>query len=200
MFAPAVNLRQARRFASLPNTLDRVSGLEIGLLLVCGSLAALAVGMLNLPFRVPGHAILRAVFPMAAGLALVPRRSAGLVMTTGAILTTIAMQLGGVGGLQVAAVTGLITLGPLLDWATAGKVMGWKLYARFVAAGAVANFVSFAVRFAVAKLGWESSVGHSFMSFWSIALASFVLCGGLAGFLSAAVWFRLRVTDDLRRP
>jgi hypothetical protein len=29
---------------------------------------------------------------------------------------------------------------------------------------------------------------------------SFILCGAIAGLISAAFWFRLRGGDDLRRP
>ena len=44
-------------------------------------------GAVGLEPGIPGHAILRAVFPMVTGLALVPRRGAGTVMGLGAMLT-----------------------------------------------------------------------------------------------------------------
>ena len=75
-FATRSNLRTASRLPTLSSE-AKVSAAELATLLACGALAALAIGLLHLQFRVPGHAILRAVLPMAFGLALVPRRSAG---------------------------------------------------------------------------------------------------------------------------
>lgn len=205
MFSPATNLRQASRLPALAPSDERVSALEIGLLLGCGALAALAVCLLHLSFRVPGHAILRAVFPMAAGIALVPRRSAGLVMTAGAVLTTALLRFGNFGEIQSAAFVSLVALGPMLDVALAGAPLGWRLYARFAIAGAAANLLAFAARFLLAfllrhggsgngaggGLGGGLGGGHDFLSFWPLALLSFALCGAVAGILSASVWFRL---------
>ena len=81
----------------------------------------------------------------------------------------------------------------------AGRAQGWRLYARFAAAGAIANLLAFAARVGTSFLGWELAGSRQFTSFWSFALASFLLCGAVAGLVSAAVWFRLRVDDDLRR-
>src|SRR5262245_51475745 len=100
MFSPSVNLRQASRLTGLARTDASISALEITTLLVFGALAAIAVSMLHLSFRIPGHAILRAVFPMAAGLAVVPRRSAGMVMAVGAMVTTALLRIAGVGEIQ----------------------------------------------------------------------------------------------------
>ena len=214
MFAPAANLRQATRFATLARADQRISAREIALLLACGALAAWATSMLFLTFRVPGHAILRAVLPMAAGLALVPRHSAGLVMAAGALITTAFLRFGNVGDIHFAALVSLLALGPMLDVATKGASVGWKLYARFAAAGAAANLLAFVCRLALAivvrrgsgggmgggggtggGMGGGIAGGHDFLAFWPIALASFVLCGAVAGLVSAALWFRLR-TDD----
>jgi hypothetical protein len=226
MLSPAANLRQASRVPTLSRSAERISAREIVILLTCGALAALAVAMIHLSFRVPGHAILRAVFPMAAGLACVPRRGAGLVMTAGAILTTALLRVGDFGDIQSAALVSLIALGPLLDLALAAAPLGWRLYARFAAAGAGANLLAFAARFAFAFLfrqfgggggggggngmggGMGTGMGggfgglgplaggHDFLSFWPVALASFTVCGAIAGLVSAAVWFRLRATGD----
>jgi hypothetical protein len=57
--------------------LNREQGLlaaEIPLLLLAGAVAALATVFLEFRLRIPGHAIVRAVLPMAAGLALAPLR------------------------------------------------------------------------------------------------------------------------------
>ncbi len=215
MFAPAANLRQASRLPALPRTVDRISASEFALLLACGALAAMAVCGLHLSFRVPGHAILRAVFPMAAGLAIVPRRAAGAVMAASALFTTAALRLGNLGEIQFAALVSLLVFGPMLDLALVGAPVGWKLYTRFAAAGAAANLVAFAVRYAFALLfarggrgntmggGMENNGGFGqlaggldFLSFWPLALLTFTLCGAAAGGVSAAVWFRLRVSED----
>lgn len=207
MFSPAANLRQASRWPAFTTAADRATSRELALLFACGSLAALAVCTVHLSFRVPGHAILRAVFPMAAGIALVPRRSAGLVMAVGALLATVGLRIGNVGEIQSAAFVSLVAFGPLLDLALAGAPIGWKLYARFAAAGAAANLIAFAVRYALAffiargsgggngtggGFGAGLGGGHDFLSFWPLALVSFTLCGAVAGLVSAAVWFRLR--------
>lgn len=211
MFAPAANLRQSSRLPSLTRSEASITAQEIAALVAFGALAAVAVATIHMSLRVPGHAILRAVFPMAAGLALVPRRSAGLVMAGGALVTTGLMRLGNFGEIQSAALVSLLALGPLLDLALAGGPLGWKLYARFAAAGAGANLFAFAARFALALLFRRGSGGgggngmgggldqltggHDFLSFWPLALVSFTLCGAIAGLVSAAVWFRFRAGD-----
>ncbi|MGE3244323.1 MAG: hypothetical protein AB7I57_24880 [Pirellulales bacterium] len=205
--------------SALTREASTISATELAVLLAFGALAAVAVSMLHISFRVPGHAILRAVFPMAAGLALVPRRSAGLVMATGALAATGLMRLGNFGEIQSAAFVSLLALGPLLDLALAGAPVGWKLYARFAAAGAGANLLAFASRFALAMFfrrgggGMGNGMGggmgngtgggfgqlaggHDFLSFWPLALVSFTLCGAIAGLVSAAVWFRLRASES----
>jgi hypothetical protein len=147
--------------------------------------------MLQLRLGVPGHAILRGVVPMALGLALVPRRSAGMVMSCGAGTMAALMLMGGYGRFQPAALLSVLLLGPVLDMALVGRPSGWRLYARFVAAGVLANFAAFAARFAVAFLGHRLQGGRQFIEFWPTALGSFVLCGAIAGLVSAALWFRL---------
>jgi hypothetical protein len=197
-FATRSNLRAASRLPTLSDA-AKVSAVEIACLLACGALAALATGLLHWQLRVPGHAILRGVLPIALGLALVPRRSAGMVMSVGATLTAGAMSWGHIGRFPPAAMLGILAFGPVLDVALSGQVRGWRLYLRMAAAGAVANLLAFAIRFATAVGGWDISGPRYFMSFWSTALVTFILCGLIAGLISAAVWFRLRVSYDLRR-
>jgi hypothetical protein len=198
-FATKPTLRTASRLPTLSRE-ARVSAAELTCLLACGALAVLCVAIFQqMRLPIPGNSILRAVLPMAMGLALVPRRSAGTVMAFGAGLTAAAMSLGHVGRFPPAAVISVVVFGPVLDAALAGQPSGWRLYARFAAAGALANLLAFAVRFATSWLGWDLAGSRQFTDFWLSALPSFVLCGALAGLVSAAVWFRLRVDDDLRR-
>jgi hypothetical protein len=208
VFASKPSLRNASRLPALSDEL-RISATEIACLLGCGMLAAVAVGFGNQIIRgVPGHAILRGVLPMALGLALVPRRSAGMTMSLSAGLTAAVMSWQGVGRFQPAAILSVVVLGPVLDAALAGH---WWLYARFFAAGAIANLLAFAMRFSMAFLGWQAGGGgggrgggggtgggggQQFMDFWSAALVSFLVCGALAGLVSAAVWFRMRVNNS----
>jgi hypothetical protein len=208
VFASKPSLKTASRLPALSDEM-RISAVEIACLLGCGILAAVAIGFGNQIIRgVPGHAILRGVLPIALGMALVPRRSAGITMSLSAGLTAAFMGWQGIGRFQPAAVLGVVLLGPVLDAALTGRPQGWRLYARFIAAGTIANLLAFATRFGLAYVGWQAGGGGGggggggrvFMSFWSWALGSFLLCGALAGLISAAIWFRLRDADDLRRP
>jgi hypothetical protein len=192
MFAPAANLKRSSRLAALLGEAEQISWLELAALLACGVLAALAVFAIHLSWRVPGHAILRAVFPMAAGLAVVPRRGAGLVMTLSAAATGAVLHWRGFGEIQPAALASLLALGPLLDLATLGRATGWPLYLRFVAAGIAANFVAFTTRTTLTTLGYETPGSHQMERLGWIVPASFLLCGAIAGLVSAIAWFRLR--------
>jgi hypothetical protein len=201
-FAQKQNLQIASRLPAL-TTAKSVSATEVILLIICGALSAVAVGMLHLRIGVPGHAILRGVLPMALGLALVPRRSAGMVMAAGAGLTSALMNLAHIGIFPPAALISVLALGPVIDVALLGKPQGWGLYGRFAIAGSVANLLAYAVKAATVQLGLEAAGGHQFAAFGSVALVSFVACGALAGLISAAVCFRLPSggypIDDLRR-
>jgi hypothetical protein len=198
-FAAKPSLRSASRLPSLSRA-AHISAKEIACLLACGALAVLLVGFVHFPLRLPGHAILNGVLPMSLGMALVARRSGGIAMAIGAGLTAATMNWAGFGRFQPAAVLSILALGPVLDVATAGRPQGWLLYARFATAGAIANLLAFALRAATPLFGWELAGSRQFATFWSIALLSFILCGAVAGLLSAVIWFRLRVDhDDLRR-
>jgi hypothetical protein len=202
VFAAKPSLRSASRLPALSSEM-RISGTEIACLVACGIVAAVAIGFGNQIIRgVPGHAILRGVLPMAFGLALVPRRTAGITMSFSAGVVAAAMSWQGLGRFQPAAVLGVLLLGPVLDAALAGRPQGWRLYARFIAAGAIANLLAFALRLNLAYFGWEvgggggGAGGREFMTFWSPALIAFILCGAMAGLVSAAIWFRLRVNNS----
>jgi hypothetical protein len=207
VFASKPTLRSASRLPALSGEMEISAG-EIACLLTCGLLAAVAVGFGNQLVRgVPGHAILRGVLPIALGMALVPRRSAGITMSLSAGVAAAAMSWQGIGRFQPAAVLGVVLLGPVLDAALTDRAQGWRLYARFIVAGAIANLLAFTTRFSLAYFGWQAGGGGGgggrggtgggrvFMTFWSSALGSFVLCGALAGLISAAIWFRLRAKE-----
>jgi hypothetical protein len=196
LFATKPTLRAASRTA-LP-ILGSVTIIDIACLLACGAAGMFAVGMLHqLRVQLPGHAILRGALPMALGLSLVPRRSAGVVMSLGAGLTAAIMIWGGFGRFPNAAALSVLALGPVIDLAMSGDVRGWRLYRRLTLAGAAANLLAFAFKVAMLRLGWDTVSGGNFANFLGTALVSFIFCGALAGLLSAAVCFRLR--NDLRR-
>jgi hypothetical protein len=189
-FAPQASLRDSSRVPAISRTAG-TSAAELACLLVCGAMAALAVGLLHLSLRVPGHAILRGAIPMAMGLALVPRRFAGIVMAIGAGIMSTAMSAGQIGIFPPTAMLSVLAFGPILDVALLGESKGWGLYLRFAIAAAIANLLAFALYMASVRLGIEMGGGGRFMSFgWSIMLTSFILCGALAGLVSAVVWFR----------
>lgn len=197
-FAPQIGLKESSRLPSLSPSAG-ITAAELTCLLICGALAALAVGLIHGSFGIPGVAILRGLLPIALGFAIVPRRSAGTAMSLVTGATAALMNAGNVGELQIPALVGTLTLGPMLDTALTGHPRGWHIYLRFAAAGAAANLFAFSTKFIAAYVGWHFPGSGRVTSFWSLALLSFIVCGALAGLISSAVWFRLRVNDDLRR-
>lgn len=195
-FKPLTNLKSSARIRSLSGNGSAALAAEIAILAAAGIAAALAVGLMGMPIRIPGHAILRAALPMAIGLSLVPRRSSGTMMAIFAGLTVGTLHLGGMGRFQPAAVVGLIALGPLLDMSMVGAPQGWRLYLRFILAGIAANLLSYESRLATAFFGWEQAGSRQFASFWMPAIVSFALCGAVAGLIGAAACFRLRARNE----
>jgi hypothetical protein len=160
------------------------------LLLGTGAVAALASAFLDLGLGIPGHAILRAVFPMAFGLAVVPRQLAGTVMGAGALATAIVVKAGGAGALGVGAMTSLLLTGPLLDVALWRAKRGWRLYLGFAVAGLVSNLAAMAVRGGAKLSGLDHLGGRPFTDWWPVAVGTYALCGVIAGLVSALVWFQ----------
>jgi len=141
--------------------------------------------------RIPGHAILRVVFPMAVGLALVPRRGAGSVMASSAFLTGVSLHLAGFKGegLGVGALTSLTATGPMLDWTLRHANGGWRQYAAFGLAGLVSNLLAFVARGGAKVLGWEAVGRRGLMDWLAQASVTYVLCGLAAGLISGAILF-----------
>src|SRR5262245_10419602 len=109
----------ASRVPSLARPGRAVSVAEVAVLVFLGAAAAGAATLHHLQLRIPGHAILRSVFPMALGMALVPRRLSGSIMAGSALATALLLQLGGAEG-GPGAITSLALTGPLLDLALLG--------------------------------------------------------------------------------
>lgn len=165
---------------------------EMAVLLGAGVLATVATAFFDFGLRIPGHAILRAVFPMSLGLALAPRRMGGLVMGIGAMGSALVLTAGGMAALGSGAMTSLLLTGPMLDLALWRPRHGWSLYVGFALAGLGSNLAALAVRAGVKLVGLEGAGGRPFGSWWPQAVGTYALCGLLAGLLSAAVWFRFR--------
>ena len=87
----------------------------LAVLIGAGACAAMAHLLLDYSLRIPGHAILRTVFPMALGLSLAPRRGGGLVMGGSALCSAMLFRVGGFGVIGIGAMTSLVLTGPFLD-------------------------------------------------------------------------------------
>jgi hypothetical protein len=79
-----------------------------------------------------------------------------------------------------------------MDLALSRAATGWRLYAQFAAAGAVANLAAFALRMALPGGGRAGAAGQGGQLFWPGALVSFIVCGAVAGLACGALWFRTR--------
>jgi hypothetical protein len=122
----------AARIPPIARFYERISTTELLLLFLCGAAAASTTGFIRLGLRIPGHAIVLAVVPMALGLALAPRQLAGFVMSAGAFGTATAISLAGLTNYGKGAIISLCLTGPILDFALTKARGGWRLYLRLV--------------------------------------------------------------------
>jgi hypothetical protein len=186
-------LRIASRLPVLSRPEGRLTARELAVLLATGAVAALAAAGPDFHLRIPGHAILRAVFPMALGMALVPRRGGGLIMGGSALATAFACRLSGAAGLGAGTMTSLSLTGPLLDLALWRMRRGWQLYLGFILAGLASNLIALLARGGLKLLvPSDSPGGHAIEVWWRSAMVTYPLCGIVAGLVSAAVWFQIR--------
>src|SRR6185369_12012673 len=118
----------------------------------------------------PGHAILRAVFPLSLALALVPRRNTGLVAGAGAFVGAIVIG-GWPSPLGPGALASLTLTGPIMDlgvrWARSGR----GVYVGLLLGGLASNLLAFGVRLA-AKLAGDSG-RRPLSSWWPEAIATY---------------------------
>jgi hypothetical protein len=197
----APSLRGASRLPALPGVQTDIRGVELFALVSTGAAAALLSTFVDLNLGLPGHRILFSIFPMAMGIALVPRRAAGTTMGTSAILTIGVLGLAGARLLGVGGLTSLVLVGPLLDLALRWGRGGWRLYAAFIAAGAVSNAAAFAVRAGAKLLGFGGmgggmGGGRSVAAWLPLSVWTYAAAGILAGLMSAAAWFHFRQCPD----
>lgn len=187
---------------------------ELIWLISMGAAAATAATFMDWSLGIPGHAILRIVFPMTLGLALVPRHGGGIVMGVSATATTALFASCGAVTPGLGAMTSLMLFGPVLDLALWRAKRGWLLFTAFAAAGVISNLVAFFARGGGRLLGLRRAFpgagrgvgqgggmggGHGLGgrglvasgqdSWWSYAPVSYLVCGLVAGLLCAAIWF-----------
>jgi len=162
-----------------------------------GVTAAVATALLDFSLRVPGHAIVRVVLPMAFGLAVAPRRAAGMVLGTSALGSAGLLKVGGAPGLGPGALVSLTLTGPLLDLALWRARRGWCLYLGFALAGLGANVAALAARVGPKLVGIDHAVGRPLAAWLPHASVTYPVCGLLAGLLSAAIWFQFRSRSRL---
>lgn len=192
-------LRASSRFSALSREESSVRMSEWAVWLVMGITAACASALPDWNLRIPGHAILRSVFPMALGLSLAPRRGAGGVMGVIAFATALALRFSGRAEVGFGALTSLSLTGPLLDVALWKAQAGWRLYAGIVVAGLSSNLIAMGIK-VTEKLLMSGGGGgkRSFGAWLAQAAWTYPLCGVLAGLLSAVIWFRWRARDTER--
>ncbi len=207
-----VGLLRAGRVPSLSVAgVREVRVAELVVLLLTGAVAAALTNLVRFRLGIPGSSIVFAVFPMALGLALVPRRGAGSVMAAGALLTTGMLGAAGVRLDGLGAQTSLLATGPLLDLAVRWANRGWRLYLAVLIACGASNTLAFIVR-ATAKLhgvpgmgarhggggdggggGLGGGGGRLPFDLWlPQAVWTYAAAGIVAGLVSAAFWFHYR--------
>ena len=192
-------LRAGSRLPALSREESSVRMSEWAVWLAMGITAACASALPDWNLRIPGHAILRSVFPMALGLSLAPRRGAGGVMGVIACATALTLRFSGRAEVGFGALTSLSLTGPLLDVALWKAQAGWRLYAGIVLAGLSSNLIAMGIK-DTEKLLMSGGGGgkRSFGAWLAQAAWTYPLCGVLAGLLSAVIWFRWRARDTER--
>jgi len=185
-------LATAGRIPSITRIHERISAWEVFLLLLCGGTAAAAVELIKLGLRLPGHAILLSMIPMALGFALAPRRSAGFIMSAGALSTAVILSQTGIVRYGTGSFVSLCLLGPIMDLVLAKARNGWRLYAGLVLAGIIANVLALASRSTAKLLGLDLAGARPFGHWWGQAIVTYSLCGAVAGLIAAICFFSLR--------
>lgn len=100
-------------------------------------------------------------------------------------------RVGGAGTVGLGALTSLALTGPLLDAALWRAKRGWRIYLAFATAGLLSNLAALTVRGGVKMAGLDHALGRPLAVWWMHAAPTYVICGVVAGLLSACVWFQL---------
>ncbi len=196
VFAVREGVLASARTPSLSAVGERLRIAEVVLLVLCGSAAAFAIGYIRLGLRIPGHAIVLAVVPMALGLALAPRRIAGSLMSAGAFGTAALLSAFAGARYGGGSFVSLCLFGPVADIALARARRGWRLYLGLVLAGVVTNLFALFSRTGGKIFGFDLPGTRPIDTWWTQALVTYTLSGAVAGLLGAIFWFNFR---DRRR-
>jgi len=186
-----VGLAEDARFRFVSDPRAEPSALEWTILAAAGVGAACAVVLLNgWKLGIPGHAILRATLPMMAGLALVPRRGSGSIMGFATCATGLGLFAGGASNFPVPALVAATLFGPALDVALEER-RRLHPYLAAVLAGIAANLLGLGAKSITAWMGISSFDGRLMYS-----IATYTLCGAIAGAVGAAMCFRASQTKS----
>jgi hypothetical protein len=184
-------LATAGRIPSVTRMREHISAAEMIMLIACGAAATSAISFIKLGLRLPGHAIVLAMVPLALGFALAPRRLSGFIMSGAALSTAAVFTIGGLAQYGTGSFVSLCLMGPVTDLALTKARSGWRLYAGLIAAGLATNILALMSRTAGRLLGLDPSF-RPFSSWITQALVTYSLSGALAGLIGAICFFHLR--------
>ncbi len=185
-------LAASGRIPAMTRIRERISAAEVLLLIFCGAAAAAASGFIRLGLRLPGHAIVLSMVPMALGLALAPRRFSGCIMSAGALGTALAFSFAGLTHYGSGASVSLCLMGPMMDLAVAKVRSGWRLYLALMLAGIGTNLLALASRSVSKLLGLDLASMRPFGTWWTQAIVTYSISGAAAGLIGALCFFHLR--------
>jgi hypothetical protein len=192
LFGIHYGLIAAGRIPSVISIQKRISVLEMMLLFLCGTAAAVSSCLLHHGMRLPGSSIVFSLVPMALGLALAPRRNAGSIMGAGALSAAALFNLTGLAHSGAGAFVSLCLLGPVLDLALTKVRDGWRLYLGLILAGIATNMLALASRSISKLLGFDIGGMRPFGGWWAEAIMTYTMCGAVAGLIAALCFFHLR--------
>ena len=200
LFTVEPALATSIRLPALGHVDQPIQKLELATLILMGAAAAASSHFIDLNLRIPGHAIVRVIFPLALGMALVPRKGAGSTMGLVAAVLTMGFTGARVGSAGLGAMTSLLLCGIVLDAVVARTRSGWPLYVGLGVAGLCVNMVAFSVKagsklMGLGGMGGGGGGGGGWEVWFPRAVVTYPLSGLAAGLVCACIFFRFRRSD-----
>lgn len=190
LFSVDSRLQSSSRLKPLAAADARPTAREWLFLISAGVIAACAATFLSFSLRIPGHAILRPTLPMTLGLALVPRRGGGAVMSGAAGLTWLVIRsLAPGAGPGLGALTSLMLLGPIFDFALTISRKRRSVWMPFALGGLATNLVAFAIKGGAKAAGAGLGGSRPLAGWFSTAAVTYAVCGLVSGLVCAALLF-----------